>query len=185
MRISSSSSPTGASWWRGQRQRFELGLAALGALRLSRDAGALGRAPPHRLVAPALAGADGNRARPRSRDSGHRHHAAARPSRRCGSRAVPRRLEQAGGAGKGSGLSWVSPLSARYASPAMQALWGERRRIGLWRRLWLALMETERDLGLAIPDTAITQLRAHLDDADLEQFLADWSKLVARAKAAV
>jgi len=36
-------------------------------------------------------------------------------------------------------LSWVSPLSARYASPAMQNLWGDRRRIGLWRRLWLAL----------------------------------------------
>src|SRR5262245_53059239 len=51
----------------------------------------------------------------------------------------------------------------------MQALWGERRRIGLWRRLWLALMEGERDLGLQIPDAAITQLRAHLDDAELEK----------------
>jgi len=51
----------------------------------------------------------------------------------------------------------------------MQALWGERRRIGLWRRLWLALMQAQRDLGLAIPDAALTQLRAHLDDADLEK----------------
>src|SRR5881409_2846300 len=51
----------------------------------------------------------------------------------------------------------------------MQALWGERRRIGLWRRLWLALMEAERELGLAIPDRALTELRAHLDDADLER----------------
>ncbi len=51
----------------------------------------------------------------------------------------------------------------------MQALWGERRRIGLWRRLWLALMETQKELGLAIPDAAITQLRAHLDDADLDK----------------
>ena len=66
-------------------------------------------------------------------------------------------------------MSWVSPLSARYASPAMQALWGERRRIGLWRRLWLALMEAEKDLGLAIPEAAVTQLRAHLDDVDLEK----------------
>jgi adenylosuccinate lyase len=64
-------------------------------------------------------------------------------------------------------LSWVSPLSARYASPAMQGLWGERRRIGLWRRLWLALMTTQKDLGLDVPDAAITQLQAHLDDADL------------------
>ncbi len=51
----------------------------------------------------------------------------------------------------------------------MQALWGERRRIGLWRRLWLALMEAQRDLGLEIPDAAITQLRGLLDDADLEK----------------
>src|SRR5256712_13824236 len=51
----------------------------------------------------------------------------------------------------------------------MQALWGERRRIGLWRRLWLALMEAEKDLGLAIPEAAVTQLRAHLDDVDLEK----------------
>jgi adenylosuccinate lyase len=42
----------------------------------------------------------------------------------------------------------------------MQALWGERRRIGLWRRLWLALMQGEKDLGLAIPDSALAQLRA-------------------------
>ena len=51
----------------------------------------------------------------------------------------------------------------------MQALWGERRRIGLWRRLWLALMETQKELGLEIPDAALTQMRAHLDDADLDK----------------
>jgi len=66
-------------------------------------------------------------------------------------------------------LSYVSPLSTRYASPAMQALWSERRRIGLWRRLWLALMEGQRELGLAIPADALEQLRAHLDDADLDR----------------
>ena len=51
----------------------------------------------------------------------------------------------------------------------MQALWGERRRVGLWRRLWLALMEGEKELGLDIPEVALTQLRAHLDDADLDK----------------
>src|SRR5947209_2377850 len=51
----------------------------------------------------------------------------------------------------------------------MQALWGERRRIGLWRRLWLALMEAEQELGLDIPDRALAELRAHLDDADPER----------------
>ena len=62
---------------------------------------------------------------------------------------------------------WRSPLGTRYASPAMQTLWGEPRRIALWRRLWLALAETERELGLAIPEAAIAQMRTHLDDADL------------------
>jgi adenylosuccinate lyase len=62
---------------------------------------------------------------------------------------------------------WRSPLGSRYASPAMQTLWGEPHRIGLWRRLWLALAESERELGLDIPEQAIAQMRAHLDDADL------------------
>ena len=66
-------------------------------------------------------------------------------------------------------MTYSSPLSQRYASPAMQALWGERRRIGLWRRLWLALMEVERELGLDIPERALIELRAHLDDADLDR----------------
>jgi len=64
-------------------------------------------------------------------------------------------------------VTWESPLSGRYASPPMQALWSERRRIGLWRRLWLALMESERELGLEIPADAVTAVRAHLDDVDL------------------
>ncbi|HET7600218.1 MAG TPA: adenylosuccinate lyase [Gemmatimonadales bacterium] len=62
---------------------------------------------------------------------------------------------------------WRSPLGTRYASPAMQTLWGEARRIGLWRRLWLALAESERELGLDIPAAALAEMRAHLDDADL------------------
>jgi adenylosuccinate lyase len=62
---------------------------------------------------------------------------------------------------------YQSPLGTRYASPAMQALWGEPRRIGLWRRLWLALAESQHDLGLAIPEQALAEMRAHLDDADL------------------
>ncbi len=60
-----------------------------------------------------------------------------------------------------------SPLGVRYASPAMQRLWGEPYRIGLWRRLWLALAESQKQLGLDIPEAALAQMRAHLDDADL------------------
>ena len=61
---------------------------------------------------------------------------------------------------------YVSPLGTRYASPAMQQLFGPSRRIGLWRRLWLALAEAEREVGIVIPDAALAELRAHLDDVD-------------------
>lgn len=62
---------------------------------------------------------------------------------------------------------WQSPLSGRYASAAMLHLWSEPYRIGRWRRVWLALAESERALGLEIPDAALDAMRAHLDDADL------------------
>ena len=60
-------------------------------------------------------------------------------------------------------------MAARYASPAMQSLWSERRRIRLWRELWLALLDAQRDLGLDIPADALQQVAEHLDDADLER----------------
>jgi len=50
----------------------------------------------------------------------------------------------------------------------MQALWSASHRAGLWRRLWLALAEAERNLGVPIPDAALAEMRAHLDDADLD-----------------
>ncbi len=62
---------------------------------------------------------------------------------------------------------WQSPLSGRYASPAMLSLWSDEHRIGQWRRVWLALAESEKELGIAIPDDAIAEMKAHLDDADL------------------
>jgi adenylosuccinate lyase len=62
---------------------------------------------------------------------------------------------------------WQSPLSTRYASAAMQRLWGEPHRIGQWRRVWLALAESEQELGIGTPDAALQAMRAHLDDADL------------------
>ena len=62
--------------------------------------------------------------------------------------------------------SYRSPLADRYASTAMLELWSLQTRHGLWRRLWLALAEAQRDLGVAIPGDALTQMRAHLDDID-------------------
>jgi len=63
---------------------------------------------------------------------------------------------------------YSSPLAERYASRAMLELWSPKMRYGLWRRLWLALAEGEKDLGLEIPDEAIAQMRAHLDDVDFD-----------------
>jgi adenylosuccinate lyase len=64
---------------------------------------------------------------------------------------------------------YSSPLAERYASRAMLALWSPQTRYGLWRQLWLALAESQRELGAAIPDEAIAQMRAHLDDIDFER----------------
>ena len=68
--------------------------------------------------------------------------------------------------------TWTSPLSGRYASSAMLELWSARTRHGLWRRLWLALAESERELGVRIPAEAIEQMRAHLDDIDFDSVAA-------------
>jgi adenylosuccinate lyase len=63
---------------------------------------------------------------------------------------------------------YSSPLAERYASKAMLELWSPQMRHGLWRRLWLALAEAEQRLGVPIPDEALAQMRAHLDDIDFQ-----------------
>jgi adenylosuccinate lyase len=68
--------------------------------------------------------------------------------------------------------SYSSPLAARYASRAMLELWSSRTRYGLWRRLWLALAEAQRELGVQIPAEAIEQMREHLDDVDFDSVAA-------------
>ncbi|MEX2178174.1 MAG: adenylosuccinate lyase [Gemmatimonadaceae bacterium] len=67
---------------------------------------------------------------------------------------------------------YSSPLSERYASKAMLELWSPRMRHGLWRRLWLALAESQQELGLPIPADATEQMRAHLDDIDFDAVAA-------------
>jgi len=59
-----------------------------------------------------------------------------------------------------------SPLEGRYASEAMRRIWSDHRKFTTWRRLWLALAEAERDLGLAISEEQVQELREHLDDID-------------------
>lgn len=64
---------------------------------------------------------------------------------------------------------YQSPLASRNASPAMQEIWSPRRKFTTWRRLWLALAEAQKELGLPITDRQIAQLRAHLDDIDFDR----------------
>lgn len=61
------------------------------------------------------------------------------------------------------------PLGERYASREMQAIFAPAHRFGTWRRLWLALAESQHELGLPIPDQALEQMRQTLDDIDLDK----------------
>lgn len=74
-----------------------------------------------------------------------------------------------------SHAQYRSPLAERYASKAMLELWSPQTRHGLWRRLWLALAEHERALGVDISADAVSQMAAHLDDIDFAK-VAEYEK---------
>ncbi|MEE8385708.1 MAG: adenylosuccinate lyase [Dehalococcoidia bacterium] len=64
---------------------------------------------------------------------------------------------------------YVHPLTERYSSQEMQEVFSPARRFGTWRRLWLALAEVQKELGLSISQEAIQEMRNALDDLDLER----------------
>jgi adenylosuccinate lyase len=64
---------------------------------------------------------------------------------------------------------YVHPLADRYASPEMQGVFSPSRRFGTWRRLWIALAESEAELGIDISDEALDQMRAAVDSLDLQR----------------
>ena len=64
---------------------------------------------------------------------------------------------------------YVHPLTERYSSQEMQEVFSPGRRFGTWRRLWLALAEAQKELGLSISDEAIQEMRNALDDLDLDK----------------
>ncbi len=63
---------------------------------------------------------------------------------------------------------YQNPLTDRYASKEMSYNWSPQRKHSTWRRLWLALAESEKELGLPITDLQLSQMRAHLDDIDFK-----------------
>ena len=63
---------------------------------------------------------------------------------------------------------YVSPLSERYASQEMQYIFSPDMKFRTWRRLWIALAETEKELGLNITQEQIDELKAHKDDINYD-----------------
>ncbi|MDY2610170.1 MAG: adenylosuccinate lyase [Eubacteriales bacterium] len=61
---------------------------------------------------------------------------------------------------------YENPLCKRYASRQMQSIFSDDRKFSTWRRLWIALAESEKELGLAITDEQIQQMKEHINDID-------------------
>ncbi len=63
---------------------------------------------------------------------------------------------------------YETPFSSRYASKEMQYLFSPDNKFRTWRRLWIALAQTEQELGLPITDEQIAELQAHADDINYD-----------------
>ncbi len=64
--------------------------------------------------------------------------------------------------------TYQSPLAQRYASKEMQALFSNDKKFRTWRRLWIALAQSEQELGLDISDEQVAELIAHQDDINYD-----------------
>ena len=63
---------------------------------------------------------------------------------------------------------YVSPLSTRYASAEMQAVFSDNFKFRAWRRLWISLARAEMALGLPVTEAQIAEMEAHKDDVNYE-----------------
>ena len=63
---------------------------------------------------------------------------------------------------------YVSPLSERYASKEMQYIFSPDMKFRTWRKLWIALAETEKELGLSITDEQIEELKANAENINYD-----------------
>ncbi|MBQ9926367.1 MAG: adenylosuccinate lyase [Lachnospiraceae bacterium] len=64
---------------------------------------------------------------------------------------------------------YQSPLCERYASREMQCIFSNDRKFSTWRKLWVALAESEQELGLPISDEQIKEMKEHIFDIDYEK----------------
>ncbi len=68
--------------------------------------------------------------------------------------------------------TYKSPLASRYASREMQELFSEDTKFKTWRKLWIALAETEKELGLPITEEQIAELKEHQNDINYDVAVA-------------
>ena len=66
-----------------------------------------------------------------------------------------------------SHATYEHPLVSRYANK-MSYIWSPQKKFSTWRKLWLALAESERALGLDITEEQVTQMAANLENIDFE-----------------
>ncbi len=64
--------------------------------------------------------------------------------------------------------SYQNPLITRYASAKMSRIWSSQERHATWRRMWVALAESQQQLGLEISDEQLNQLRSGVNDIDFD-----------------
>ena len=64
--------------------------------------------------------------------------------------------------------SYVSPINSRYASKEMQYLFSPDKKFSTWRKLWIALAESEKELGLDISEEQIAEMREHIFDINYD-----------------
>ncbi len=63
---------------------------------------------------------------------------------------------------------YVTPLGTRYASEEMSKVWSSDSKYSTWRKLWVALAETEKELGIDITEEQIKEMKEHINDIDYE-----------------
>ena len=64
--------------------------------------------------------------------------------------------------------TYETPLNSRYASREMQKIFSPDRKFTTWRRLWVALAESEMEMGLPVTQKQVDELKAHVEDIDYE-----------------
>ena len=85
---------------------------------------------------------------------------------------------------------YTSPLSERYASKEMQYIFSQDMKFKTWRKLWIALAETEMELGLSengkpvISQEQIDELKAHAEDRYIGHYTTLWGSMIEMMTAA-